>query len=112
MLNYERYSTLGAWDKSPLSDLCRIFSSVLRVLRANTGRYLTEKRVKWSERGGAKMVTGLLSQAPSTALLKYCSNECSIFVSGQGGGKRRCGASLIDDNAVLAQIVGAHCCDI
>ena len=34
-------------------------------MRANTGRYLTEKPVKWEETGGAKMVVGLLSQAPS-----------------------------------------------
>jgi|GEM_PF-4092698 len=50
--------------KVSLSDLCRLFSSILRVLRTNTGQYLTEKPVKWAETGGAKMVAGLLSQAP------------------------------------------------
>ena len=63
-----------------------------------------ERRPKES-RGHSRVTT-------STALHKYHSNECSIFVSVQGGGKKRCGASLIDDNVALAQIVGAHCCDI
>ena len=50
--------------KVALLDLCRIFSSILRVLRANTHWYLTEKRVKWAEKGNTKMMTGLLSEAP------------------------------------------------
>jgi len=29
-------------------------------------KYLTEKRVKWAEKGDVKMVTGLVKQAPSS----------------------------------------------
>ena len=57
--------------KVSLSDLCRLFSSILRVLRTNTGQYLTEKPVKWAETGGAKMVAGLLSQAPREDIAEY-----------------------------------------
>jgi len=46
-------SQLGALDKSRVLDKCRLFSSALRVLRANTRLYLTEKRVKQAETGGA-----------------------------------------------------------
>ena len=76
----------------------------MRVVAQLAEQRKGERRPKES-RGHSRVMT-------STALHKYCSNECSIFVSGQGGGKRRCGASLIDDNAILAQIVGTHCCDI
>ena len=62
-------------------DLCRLFSPVLRVLRANTHWYLTEKRVRRAETGGAKMMAGLLSKAPSFlfegALLEHV-HECAV----------------------------------
>jgi len=46
------------------------FSTILRVLRANTHWYLTEKRVKWAEKGDVKMVAILLSQTPSAPFTK------------------------------------------
>ena len=50
--------------------------------------------------------------APSTALQKYQCIQCTLFLSAQGGGRRRCGASLTDDNAAMAEIAGAVCTDI
>jgi len=41
-----------------------MFLSVLRVLKANTLWYLTEKHVKRAKTGGAKMMVGLLLKAP------------------------------------------------
>ena len=38
--------------------------------------YLTDKCVKWAERGDAKMVVGLLSQAPGAKIVE-CFNRIS-----------------------------------
>ena len=62
---------LGAWDRS---SVIRFASSVFVRFTRFKGEYwvyLTEKRVKWAGRGDAKMVAGLLSQAPMMVCCLY-----------------------------------------
>ena len=45
----------------------------------------------------------------STPVHEFPSNQCLMSAPGQGGGRRRCGASATDDNAVLGWTTMADC---